>query len=301
MLRRARRHFEEHSVLEVSTPVLAGAGVTDPAIESLEVSGLAGTAWLHTSPEYSMKRLLAAGYPDIFQVCPVFRGGEQGRRHLPEFTMIEWYRLGFGLQDIIEDCLSLVGSMLADSGFGEPAVIDYADAIAETLSLDPFTASASELADALEADQSLRRSLGDDRDAFLDLVMATRVATGFGEDRLTVVRHYPASQASLARLCPSNPAVADRFEVYVGPVELANGFVELTDPDEQLLRFEADNARRVAGGRPPAVIDMSLIDALRSGLPQCAGVALGLDRTLMIAEGRDSIDEVTTFTPGPFT
>jgi len=299
MLQRVRRHFADRDVLEVNTPILVSNAVTDPAIESMRASASAGSAWLHTSPEYAMKRMLAAGFPDIYQVCPVFRDGERGRLHLPEFTMIEWYRLGFGLGEIIDDCLSLAHTMLATVAIGEPAVIDYADAVNAALSLDMMAASPAELADALDVDDRLRQSLGDDRDALLDLAVATRVAPAFGSDRLTVLRHYPASQASLARRCPSNPVVADRFEVYLGEIELANGFVELTDADEQLRRFEADNARRVANRQQAVAIDTSLIDALRAGLPQCAGVALGLDRVLMIAQGRDSIDDVTPFTPGP--
>ncbi len=299
LLQRTRRYFENRQVLEVTTPALVSHSVTDPAIAALPVATDAGTARLHTSPEYCMKRLLAAGYPDIYQVCPVYRGGERGRHHLAEFTMLEWYRLGFQLDDIIDDAVCLSGLLLDDLRLAEPLIIDYAEAVEAALSLNALTATAATLAEALAADDSLREAVGDDRDAWLDLAMATRVATGFADNRLTVIRHYPASQASLARLCPADPRVADRFEIYLGAVELANGFVELTDPDEQLRRFAADRAKRKADGKPDVAIDMALIDALRAGLPDCAGVALGLDRALMIAEGRDIVAEVTTFTPGP--
>ncbi len=299
LLQRTRRYFEDRQVLEVTTPTLVSHAVTDPSIAALSVATDGGTARLHTSPEYCMKRLLAAGYPDIYQVCPVYRGGEQGRHHLAEFTMLEWYRRGFRLDAIIDDAVCLTGLLLEDRRLAEPLIIDYVEAMEAALSLNALAASAATLADALGADDSLRQTVGDDRDAWLDLAMATRVAAGFADDRLTVIRHYPASQASLARLCPADPDVADRFEIYLGAIELANGFVELTDADEQLRRFEADRDKREADGKPDVAIDMALIDALRAGLPDCAGVALGLDRALMIAEGRDSVDEVTTFTPRP--
>lgn len=298
LLQRTRSYFADRQVLEVTTPGLVSHSVTDPSISALSVTTGAGTARLHTSPEYCMKRLLAAGYPDIYQVCPVYRGGEQGRHHLAEFTMIEWYRLGFQLDEIIDDAVCLTGLLLDDLQLAEPLIINYSEAIEAALSLDAQTATAATLADALAADDPLRDAVGDDRDAWLDLAMATRVTTGFDANRLTVIRHYPASQASLARHCPTDPCVADRFEIYLGAIELANGFVELTDADEQLRRFEADRDKRKADGKQDIAIDMALIDALRAGLPDCAGVALGLDRALMIAEGREFIDEVTTFTPG---
>ena len=245
-----------------------------------------------------MKRLLAAGYPDIYQVAPVFRGGEAGRHHLPEFTLVEWYRHGFDLSDIIRDTLELVAVLFAGMDLDEPLIVDYTALFEKQLGIDAMSAESTMLADAMDADEDLRKSVGDDRDAWLDLAMATLIANRFDQDRLTVVQHYPASQASLARLNPEDHRVADRFEIYLGSVELANGFVELTDAEEQLQRFGNDRLKRRALGLPDMPVDDALIAALRSGLPACAGVALGLDRVLMIAVGHDRIEDVITFSPG---
>jgi lysyl-tRNA synthetase class 2 len=298
MLDRTRQYFREQDVIEVETPMLTSGTATDPNINSMTVTTGDGEQYLHTSPEHFMKRLLAAGYPDIFQVCRVFRAGEAGIRHLPEFTMIEWYRLGFALEDIIADTIGLTGRLLAGTTLGEATSLTYSDAFTDTLSVDPFEATSHELAEVLDADDELRTALGDDRDAWLDLAMATRVSPAFSRERLTIVHHYPASQAALARLTPDDPRTADRFELFLGPVELANGFVELQDADEQLSRFEDDRRRRRLAGQAVPEVDESLIAALRAGLPDCAGVAMGLDRLLMIDEGLDDISQTMTFMPG---
>jgi len=298
MLDRARDHFRHHGVLEVTTPALQKNATTDAGISSMAVNRGGRVDFLHTSPEHSMKRLLAAGYPDIYQICNVFREGEFGRLHLPEFTMIEWYRIDFTLREIMQDTLDLIASLVGNKQLPDANFVSYASAFETALSIDPLTASAIDLANALAADRSLRGSLGDDRDAWLDLAMATRVSESFANDQLTVVHHYPASQAALSRLCPDDSRLADRFEVFWGDIELANGFVELTDAAEQLGRFVADNDKRSSAGKPVVDIDSELIDALHSGLPQCAGVALGLDRVLMINEGQNDVREVTTFLPG---
>jgi len=298
MLHRARDYFSEQKVLEVSTPALNERTATDPNIESVRVSLRGGRAYLHTSPEHLMKRLLAADYPDIYQICPVYRDGESGARHLPEFTMIEWYRLGFGFGDIIADAVGLAMRLFATRTPAEARIMNYAEAFRAALHSDPLTTAVDQLADALDADGALRTSLADDRDAWLDLAMATRVAAEFPRDCLTVVTHYPASQASLARLDPADTRLAERFELYCGPLELANGFVELTDADEQRRRFEADRAKRAARGQRVPELDEALLEALHTGLPPCAGVALGLDRVLMLDEGHADIRNVVTFSPG---
>ena len=244
-----------------------------------------------------MKRLLAAGYPDIYQICRVFRSAESGGRHLPEFTMIEWYRLGFDLDDIVADAIALTNDLLDKTTVVEPESKTYRAAFIEAISIDPFETTVDALADLLNADDDLRRSLGDSVDAWLDLAMASRVSPAFAEDRITVVTHFPASQAALAQLTPGDPATADRFELFLGPLEIANGFVELRDPDEQLRRFELDRRKRIAAGKPAPDVDDALIAALRAGLPACAGVALGLDRVLMIDEGLPDIRQSTTFIP----
>jgi lysyl-tRNA synthetase class 2 len=298
MLERARDYFSQQGVLEVTTPALSSRTTTDPNISSFEVESGDEDLYLQTSPEHFMKRLLASGYPDIYQLGQVFRYGEVGRRHLPEFTMIEWYRLGFGLQQIIDDTLALAGELFSKRQLNDTDFISYSQAFESALGIDALATTSQELAVAIGADAELSASIGDDVDQWLDLAMATRIAPSFAKDRLTVVSHYPASQASLARLCPDNQSLADRFELYFFETELANGFVELTSANEQLERFEADREKRKTDRKPVPAVDDKLIDALRAGLPDSAGVALGLDRVLMIDEGHDDIRQVTTFTPG---
>jgi lysyl-tRNA synthetase class 2 len=232
LLQRLRLRFAAESVLEVSTPALSEAAASDVQIESLAVSSALSSAslYLHTSPEFHMKRLLASGYPDIYSICRVYRDGELGRNHQPEFTMIEWYRLGFGLGDIITDTLQAIAIALDDTTLADNVtVIDYGSAFVDVCGVDPARASIDDLASAADADDELRCMLGDDRDAWLDLILSLRVAPSFIPDQLTVLQHYPASQAALAQTCPANPSVADRFEVFMGQLELANGYVELTD------------------------------------------------------------------------
>ena len=298
MMRRIRDYFDAQSVLEVDTPALSPFAVSDIQIESFAIGSSALTdkpLYLHTSPEFCMKRLLAAGYPDIFSICRVFRDGEAGRSHQPEFTMIEWYRLDMGLNDIVDDTLRLIDEVLGDAAPArEPDVIEYGDAVSRA-GIDLETARVDDIAAAVDADDDLRAALGEERDDWLDLLLATRVIPAFPNDRLTVLRHYPASQAALARLCPGDPEVADRFEVFLGSVELANGYVELTDAAEQAKRIAADNVARERLGRPVRPIDESLLAALASGLPQCAGVALGFERLQMVAQSTDDIRDVITF------
>jgi lysyl-tRNA synthetase class 2 len=299
LLHSVRRFFAARNVLEVSTPTMSAHTATEPNIESIVAHWSGQKLYLQPSPEHYMKRLLAAGYPDIFQVCNAYRDGESGRHHLPEFTMLEWYRHDFGLQAIMEETITLVTDLLAIKPIDQPPLlISYSDAFKNALSLNPLTADVDSLANAVDADQPLRESLGDDRDAWLDLLMASQVAAAFAADRLTVVYHYPGSQAALAQLCPDNNQFADRFELYCGPIELANGFVELTDADEQQARFQNDQEKRAASGAKRLEIDASLINALKAGLPPTAGVALGIDRLLMIDQGQNDLRSVITFTPG---
>ena len=298
MLRRVRRFFEDRNVLEVGTPVLTGTTVTDPNIESVSAAISGHQVFLHTSPEYFMKRLLAAGYPDCYQACRVFRDGEAGRNHLPEFTMIEWYRQGFTLSEIIDESVALVAGLITTLDPADCVRMEYRDAFLDVLGIDPRLADIAELAGSLDADDDLCRALGDDRNAWLDLAMSSRVTRSFAADRLTAIYHYPASQAALARLSPADSAVAERFELYLGELELANGYIELIDADEQQRRFEHDRNRRAAAGLPVHEIDAGLIAALEAGLPPCAGVAMGLDRLVMIDQGLGDIREAVTFTPG---
>jgi lysyl-tRNA synthetase class 2 len=277
MLKRARGFFEERHVLEVDTPVLARYAVTDPHIESIEVALQLEPErpwYLQTSPEYCMKRLLCAGYPDIYEICKVFRDCESGRYHQPEFTMVEWYRLNFGLNEIIQDTIDFIAHLVDEDRFEKPPrILSYRQAFEEFTDIDCATAAAEKL----------------------DLALMEIVLPRLETDRLTVLHHYPADQAALARICPDDRTVADRFEVFVGTYELANGYVELTDAEEQVVRFERDRAKREAADRPQRTMDPLLIAALRSGLPACAGVAVGFDRVQMLNEGAKEIQQVLSF------
>ena len=303
LMRRIRAYFDLAGVLEVDTPALSACAVSDVQIESfgIQKSAVSDSAlYLHTSPEFHMKRLLAAGYPDIFSICRVFRDGEAGRKHQPEFTMIEWYRLGMNLTEIIKDTVQLISHALGDNApAASPIQLDYREAVLEATGVDVSTANVDSLADAAGADDQLRAAVGEEKNDWLDLLLATRVVPEFAPDRLTVLRHYPASQAALARLCPANPDAADRFEVFLGNVELANGYVELTNAVEQAARIAADNQARARRGRPVRPVDTDLLSALEAGLPDCAGVALGFERLQMTHDKTDDIRNVITFSFEP--
>jgi len=300
MLDRARQYFSEQNMLAVDTPAVSRFAASDPNTESLAVRAGSGKQYfLNTSPEFFMKRLLAAGYPDIYSICRVFRDGESGRRHLPEFTMIEWYRLGFGLNAIIDDTTQLIASCLGDPGLIHNVVFyEYADAFQEFVGIDVFQATVNELSRLCTDDQRLQTDIGEARNTWLDLLLSTVVAPQFSRDQLTVLRHYPATQASLARICPDDDRRADRFEIFFGSLEIANGYVELTDATEQQQRFDADLETRRHAGHVANPWDPTLLAALESGLPDCAGVAVGLERLQMILEKTDDIRDVVTFVPG---
>ena len=296
MLGRARAFFAERGLLEVDTPAINRYSASDPHIDGQRVMARDGTErFLQTSPESFMKRLLADGYPDIFSICKAFRDGESGRMHQPEFTIVEWYRHGHGLDEMIKDTVNLIARVLDQPSLDDPQVYEYTTAFEALAGINPMTAFVDELADAADADTALRESIGQQRDAWLDLLLSKRVAAEFDRGKLTVIRHYPASQAALARLCPDNADVADRFEIFYGSIELANGYVELTDADEQRRRIESDLDRRRVARLPQVPVDEALLAALSHGLPQCAGVAVGFERLLMIAAGKSDIRDVVTF------
>ncbi len=299
MLKRARAFFEERNILEVDTPILSRFAASDPHIESIEVTLQLDPdkSWfLQTSPEYCMKRLLSAGYPDIYEICKVFRDAEAGRYHQPEFTMVEWYRLDFGLNDIVQDTLEFITTLVDAKRFDKaPMLLSHAEAFAEFAGIDSSTADIETLSAAAAADDQLKQSLGDSRDDWLDLILAEKISSKFPTDRLTALCHYPASQAALSRICPDDASVADRFEVFAGDLELANGYVELVDAKEQSSRFEADQSARKLAGRPQRPIDRALIAALASGLPACAGVSVGFDRVHMLNEGTGDIRQALSF------
>ncbi len=303
LLARTRSFFAERGVLEVETPLLVSAPVTDPHIHSarVELEPGAASVYLHTSPEYAMKRLLAAGYGDLFQICRAVRGHERGRLHNPEFTLIEWYRLDFTLERLMSEVEALLGALLGPDAARPGERITYRDAFERELRIDPLTAAPEELARAARAVgyvPSTGRNPGADpgeRDELLDFLMAARVGPRLGRGTLSFVHRYPASQAALARLDPRDPRVALRFELYCEGLELANGFDELACAAEQRARFARDLAARRRLGRPEPQLDERLLAALQAGLPACCGVALGFDRLVMIATGARHIEEVLAF------
>ena len=295
-----RRFFAERGVLEVETPILSAAGNTDPNIESFHTrfSGHvdAGVAqrWLRTSSEFAQKRLLAAGLGDNFELGRVFRDGEAGHRHNPEFTMLEWYRVGWDHLRLIDECIALVRAALALVGrTAEVAIVSYRELFTTALGIDPFAADAGALRAALVDTQVDGAGLL--HDDWLDLLLTHRIQPSFPADRVTVVIDYPASQCALEQIRPGDPPVAERFELYLGTQELANGYHELTDATEQRARFERDNARRRSRGLDEVPIDENLLTALAHGMPDCAGVALGVERLLMAMAGSGDIREVLAF------
>jgi lysyl-tRNA synthetase class 2 len=295
-LRSAREFFWARDVLEVETPAMVNAPVSDVNLGSVrvQVPGRDAPLFLHTSPEYAMKRLLAAGSGDIFQICRVYRGAERGRQHNPEFTMLEWYRLGFSLEDLMREVAELTRSLLGRSLPME--FLTYRDAVRRHAGFDPLDADPRVLqVAAQELGLSAAHALAAGRDDLLDLIVGARVGPALGAKTLTFLHRYPASQAALARLDADDPRVALRFELYHRGVELANGYHELTSGAEQRLRFATDQQARAARGLPTFALDANLLAALDAGLPDCAGVALGFDRVLMLAAGAESIDDVLAF------
>lgn len=299
--RLVREFFHARGVLEVETPVLSRAGNTDPNIASfsLEFSGRTDgaprTRWLRTSPEFALKRLLAAGIGDCYELGRVFRDGEAGGRHNPEFTMLEWYRVGWTHLELIDEAIALVRAALALVGRdATPRTTTYRQLYLDTLGLDPLEAGTHALTAALGDVVVDPEGLG--RDDWLDLLMTHRIQPHFPSDALTAVVDYPASQCALAQVRDDGPhPVAERFELYLGPLELANGYHELTDAHEQAARFDRDRTRRTVRGNAAPPCDGLLLAALADGLPACAGVALGVDRLLMAMLGTPRIADVLAF------
>lgn len=299
LLGTTRAFFAERGVLEVETPLLGRATVTDVHLASFSARLGSGGApyFLQTSPEYAMKRLLAAGSGDIYQICKAFRDEPGGRFHNPEFTLIEWYRVGLDHRALMDEVEALLVRLLGDRLAVPAERLSYGEAFRRVLGVDPFAAplaTLSELASRrLGADAGAH---GDDRDTLLELLMGALVGPALGQRRITFIDAYPASQAALARLLPGTPATAARFEAYVEGIELCNGFHELADADEQRRRFESDLARRRARGLPAVPVDERLLAALAAGLPDASGVALGLDRVVMLATGVGSLAAAMPFT-----
>jgi len=297
LLAEIRRFFTDRGLLEVETPVLSEFGVTDVHLATFSTEFISPfgeqskTLWLSTSPEYHMKRLLAAGSGPIFQIGKVFRNEEAGNRHNPEFTMLEWYRPHFDMYRLINEVDDLLQQILecppAES-------MSYQFAFQQYVGLDPLSADLSELVEKAEKHQ-LMGAENESRDTLLQFLFSTVVEPQIGQEAPVVVYHFPASQAALAQISSEDLRVAERFEFYYKGLELANGFHELSDAREQLRRFQQDNLQREKMGLPVRAIDMRLLAALQAGIPNCSGVALGVDRLLMIAMGTESIKEVISF------
>ena len=294
-----RQFFAERGVLEVETPALSSAGVTDPALENVKAQvRTLGTRpqYLQTSPEFAMKRLLAGGSGDIYQVCRVFRDDELGRWHQPEFSLLEWYRVGWDEQRLMTEVEALLVAALGAAGDPAPRRsirVRYSDAIAAALRVGA-DAPTPQIVAALSA-TGIDVPQGLSHDAVLDLAMSTVVLRGFDAAALVFVHDYPASQAALARVKPGAPPVAARFEVFSRGIELANGFHELGDATEQRRRFTADLDVRRRANRDLPPLDEDLLAALAAGLPDCAGVAVGLDRLIALATGQTDVASVMSF------
>jgi lysyl-tRNA synthetase class 2 len=294
-----RDYFSRRGVLEVETPIMSQAANTDPNIESFQVQyygprpGGTNQRWLRTSPEFALKRMLAAGLGDCYELGRVFRNGEAGKRHNPEFTMLEWYRLGWDHHKLMDECAELVKAALHLGG--KRATIreaSFRQLYQESFGFDPLTVSEAELRAPLAVYGIDPTGLT--RDDWLDLLMTHLIQPTIPANRILLVYDYPASQCALARIRAGDVPVAERFELYVGPLEVANGYHELTDAAEQRARFGRDLAVRQkrASIQPP--VDERLLAAMPK-LPGCAGVALGVDRLLMAMLGRDAIADVVAF------
>ena len=302
MLAAVRAFFASRGVLEVETPALSSAGVTDPAIESIAANprSLGAPQYLQTSPEFAMKRLLAEGSGDIYQLCRVFRDDELGRWHQPEFTLLEWYRVGWDEQRLMTEVAELIGTALVAAVPGASAArrvvrLTYAQALNAALGAPPDAPTAELVRLLAKRGIDVPRDLR--HDAVLDLAFGTVVLRTLDASAVTLVYDYPASQAALARVKPTTPPVAARFEAFCGGIELANGFHELADAVEQRRRFVSDVATRRAAGRHAPPLDEDFLRALPS-LPDCSGVALGFDRLVAIATGQDELTAVLAFAHG---
>ncbi|WP_396588445.1 EF-P lysine aminoacylase EpmA [Bermanella sp. R86510] len=287
-----RAFFEQRQVLEVETPLLSKAAVSDASLQPIASNAMGAPCFLHTSPEYPMKRLLAAGSGDIYQICKTFRDQEQGNRHNPEFSMLEYYRLGFNLGMLMDEVAQLIGDYLH---IQQRSDFSYSQAMQRFANIHPFTISDSELRTCV--DQFVGNELTLSRDECLDVVMSHVVEPKLPHNELVFIHSYPASQAALANTYESAHGyeVAQRFELYVNGLELANGYDELVDSTEQAKRFELEAGKRQQVGLPQAQYDEHFLQALQAGLPQCAGVAIGLDRILMLKMKVSSIRDVLSF------
>jgi lysyl-tRNA synthetase class 2 len=302
LLRRTREFFDRRGFVEVETPILSHDTVVDRHLDPLETTltglGPPERLFLQTSPEFAMKRLLAAGGPSLYQITRAFRQGERGPRHNPEFTIVEWYEIGADYDAGMRLLSDLCEALLAR---GPAERLTYAEAFGRAVAIDPHAAALDELRRASEhycpdaAAAFAGSAVPVDRDVWLDLLLTERVEPTLGRLRPTILCDYPPSQAALAKLSDGAPPVAERYELYVDGLELSNGYHELLDAEALAGRNAENNRLRAADGKPPLPADSRLLAAMRHGLPACAGCALGFDRVVMLAAGKRTIEEVIPF------
>ena len=303
LLKKIRQYFDERNVLEVETPVLTSGTVTDPNIDSFTTEYLGPgylnipKLYLHTSPEYAMKRLLAAGSGAIYQICKVFRQAEWGSLHNPEFTMLEWYRPGFDHYELMGELDELVRTLNAGSiPLAETEYFTYSEAFQKTLGMDLAKVKNEDLIRCTRDNHLSVEGLDvDDRDAWLDMLFSHLIQPQLKSNRLVFITDYPISQAALANVCSEDNQFAQRFELFFNGVELANGYNELADAAILMSRFESDQQKRMVLNKPPIAIDMRLLNAINNGFPQCSGVAVGLDRLIMVLANEKNIENVIAF------
>lgn len=297
MLTTIRQFFANRHVLEVQTPIMSQAGNTDIFLQSVSanvtINDKPKTYYLHTSPEFAMKRLLASWQKPIYQICPVFRDNEIGSRHNVEFTMLEWYRPDFSLDDLAKETNDLVSAVL-----GYPVIFDhyrYVDAFLDFVKIHPFDANCDTLR-AIAKDSGLDIDLGDDHQGWLDLLFSHLVEPNLGQDLPTLIYDYPMATAALAKTVTDKDGnqVARRFELYINGLEIANAYDELADGQALRIRFDQDNLERKKRGLPVMPIDENLLKACDE-MPSCSGIAVGLDRLLMVKMGTKNINEVINF------
>lgn len=294
LLARVRSFFSERGVIEVDTPLLTAAPSTDPNLIPMRLASRADANseyYLQTSPEFPMKRLLAAGSGPIYQIAHAFRADERGRLHQPEFTLLEWYRPGFDHNALMDEVADLLRVTL---GADRHERLSVAQAFDRFLGLDPHQASLSELETAAR-ENGLQLAQSADEAVYLDFLMSHCLAPNLGTPHPTLLYDYPISQCAYAQIREGDPPVAQRFEVFVAGIELGNGYHELIDPVAQRMRFMVENAKRRHAGLPEMPLDEHLLAALECGMPECAGIALGFDRLVMIAAGAKRLEEVMAF------
>lgn len=295
MLSQARDFFKSRQVCEVDCPLLSLSASIDAHIDLIPAQPFGETRHLHSSPEYGMKRLLAEGMGDIFQLSHVFRNGEMGTKHNPEFTMCEWYRLNISFDTMIQETLAFIQLFL---GVIPNTTLSYREAFQRFANIDYIKASSQDLLNYIR-DENIEHYSNieeESKDDLLNLILAHRIEPNLGTEGLCVLTYYPATQAALAQTYDRNgEMVGERFEIYYRGIELANGYHELADPIEQRKRLEEANKARIHMGKNPLPLDENFLQALKVGLPDCCGVAVGFDRLMMLRHNQDNISKVISF------